>query len=179
MTYRNRRHPIFRSRTYLLAAALLATGAAAHEPEGTSVRSDDVSYGAAMAARGAAVPPMARHFMRAMADRLELSAEQRDAIRDLLERERPRMQALREEQVANRQRLLDTPIDDVAYDSVVQEVAEANGRLTAERIRGLGQLRAETYALLTPDQRARARVIRDELRLELEHRRFHGPDYLF
>jgi hypothetical protein len=96
-----------------------------------------------------------------------------------MERERPHLQALREEQFANRQRLMDTPADDVAYDSVVQEVAEANGRLTAERIRRGGQLRAEIHALLTPAQRARAREVRDELRLEMEQRRFHGPDYPF
>lgn len=179
MTYRNRRHPVLRSRAYLLAAALLATGAAAHEPQGAGVRFDAASHAAAMAAHGEAVPPMARYVMRAMADRLELSAEQRDAIRDLMERERPHMQALREEQIANRQRLLDTPTDDVAYDSVVQEVAEANGRLAAAGTRRRGQLRAEMSALLTPAQRARARVVRDELRLELEHRRFHGPDDLF
>lgn len=179
MTYRSSRHPVLRSRCYLLAAALVATGAAADEPKVASARSDAGPCGAAAAARSDAMPPMARHFMHTMADRLQLSPEQRNAIRDLMERERPRMQALREEQFANRQRLMDTPTDAAAYDSVVQEVAEENGRLTAERIRRRGQLRAEIHGLLTPDQRARAREVRDGLRLQMQQRRFHGPDYLF
>lgn len=179
MTYRNRRHPVLRSRCYLLAAALVATGAAANEPKVASTRSDAAPCGAAAAARSDAMPPMARHFMHTMADRLELSVEQRDAIRDLMERERPQMQALREEQFTNRQRLIDTPTDAPDYDSVVQEIAEANGRLTAEQIRRRGQLRAEIHALLTPDQRARAREVRGGLRPQMQQRRFHGPDYLF
>lgn len=181
MTYRRHRQPIRRRLCFLLATALLATTAVAHEPDGAAARSHvDTHRSAALTEDGArSAPPMARQFMRGMADDLGLTAEQRDAVRDLMERERPRMQALREEQFANRQRLMDASPDDVAYDSVVQEVAETNGRLTAERIRRGGQLRAEVHALLTPDQRVKAREVREQLRTRMEHRMFHGPEFPF
>ena len=163
----------------LLAAALLATTAAAHEPDGSAARPNAGDYRTATVDSDRPMPPIARHFMRAMADELELTAGQRGSIRSLMERELPRMQELREEQFANRQRLIDASPYDVDYDSVVQEVAEANGRLTAEGVRLRGQLRAEVHALLTPEQRLKAREVRETMRLRMAHRLSHGPESLF
>ena len=83
---------------------------------------------------------------------------------------------------ANRMTLMDTPSDDPVYDTVVQRVAESNGRIAAQLIRHHAQLRAEVQAVMTADQRERARALRLEMRDAMERRieqRLSGQTEMF
>jgi Spy/CpxP family protein refolding chaperone len=115
-------------------------------------------------------PIMGGGFGERFADRVGLSQEQRDVIRGLIDRGRPTAEALRDEMRANRTRLMDTPADDPDFASVVDQVAESNGRIVSQLVRHRAQLRAEIAAVMTPDQRERARVLKTEIRETVEQR---------
>lgn len=106
-----------------------------------------------------------------LAERLDLSDEQRADIRGLIERARPSLRELGDARRANFRTLRDTATDDPAYDEVVERVAQDIGRIETAMIRERSRLRAEMAALLTPDQRARAAELKATHRARVEHRR--------
>jgi Spy/CpxP family protein refolding chaperone len=117
-----------------------------------------------------------------LAQRLDLSDEQRAGIRGLIEQARPRLHQLRDARRANFRTLRDMAADDPVYDEVVERVARDNGRIEAAMIRERSRVRAEVAALLTPEQRTRAAELkaaqRDRMQRRHERRREAGNELL-
>ena len=128
----------------LFLAALVATGATAHPG------------------------PMegAEHFGRFqdMMAAVDLTPEQREAIHQIMAASRQEREALRGESRAVREGLVALNPGDSDYAVQADALADAAGQLLAWRIRAMSQIRAEVYALLTPEQRAAAAEYRREQR---------------
>lgn len=88
---------------------------------------------------------------RHLVDQLDLSADQKARIGAIVERMRPRMQALHQSGRATREQLTSLPPTDPAYASAV---ARAKTQ-ASEWIDVTSDLWAQVYGVLTPDQRAR------------------------
>lgn len=84
-------------------------------------------------------------------DQLDLTAEQKTQIQSIHEQAKPRMQAVRQSERANREQLAVMPPTDPAYAGLVAS-AKTNA---AEQIQLTSDLWTQVYAKLTPDQRAR------------------------
>ena len=129
--------------TFLAAGALLSTAG------GPSVASaaDDAT---------AAPPPPGAHGPRGpehLFSKLGLTAEQQASIKSILTAARPQSKSLHDQMQANRAKLIQTKPDDPNYANVVAEVAQANAGLASRRTTQHAELRAQTYAVLTPAQK--------------------------
>lgn len=113
-----------------------------------------------------------------IADELGLTPEQRQTIRGLFAAARPQMQALRDEFRANAEKLLATKPDDANYGNVVTEVSQASGELASRLVTEGSQLRAQVYAVLTAEQKAKLPEVEAQMKERARERfeRHHGPD---
>lgn len=107
---------------------------------------------------------------RHLVEQLDLSADQKARIGAMVERMRPRMQALHQSGRATREQLASLPPTDPAYASAV---AQAKTQ-AAEWIDVTSDLWAQVYGVLTPEQRAR---IPDLLAAEREKREARREDW--
>lgn len=97
---------------------------------------------------------------------LDLSQEQRDAIRAILEAERDAVQALRQQLRANRQAFRDAHPPTEFNEAAVRAHAEAQGKIHTELAVAAARTRAKALAVLTPEQL----VELGELRARFEER---------
>lgn len=97
---------------------------------------------------------------------LDLSQEQRDAIRAILEAERDAVQALRQQLRANRQAFRDAHPPSEFNEAAVRAHAEAQGKIHTELAVAAARTRAKALAVLTPEQL----VELGELRARFEER---------
>ncbi len=105
-----------------------------------------------------------------MADELDLSDAQRQTIRGLFESARPAMQANRDEMRKNAELLRNTEPGDKDYQSVVERVSRASGELASRAVSDGAQLRARVWAVLTPEQRVKAKAMGDKMRSRMAER---------
>ncbi len=82
---------------------------------------------------------------------LDLTADQRQQLKEIFEKARPKMQALGERARANREQLMLTAPTDRAYAALLA-TAKSNA---AEAIQQMSDLWTQAYAVLTPQQRAK------------------------
>lgn len=106
-----------------------------------------------------------------MADELSLSDAQRQTIRGLFESARPAMQANRDEMRKNAELLRNTEPGDKDYQAVVERASRAAGELAARAVSDGAQLRARVWAVLTPEQRVKAREMGNKMRDRMAERR--------
>lgn len=99
-----------------------------------------------------------------MADRLELSAEQRDKVRAIADKSRPALRAVHDKMRDNRQAMRTLMQQEKAGDSDIRKLAEARGKLVAEMTVLRARMKSEVHAVLTPAQR-------DKLKQHSEQRR--------
>jgi Spy/CpxP family protein refolding chaperone len=105
-----------------------------------------------------------------MADMLDLSKEQRDQVRAIVDKSRPQARELRDKLADNRKQLHALVQQGNAKEADVRKLADAQGKLTADLIVQHTKVRSEIQALLTPEQR-------EKLQQRFEHRgRFWGAD---
>lgn len=105
-------------------------------------------------------PRMGRHMIERMIWELDLSPEQEATIRELLDREEPRLRDLHSTMRDSRRAVMDLDTTDPAYAQTLAEASETAGRTLTEIMQLHGQLRVEIQALLTPEQRQLARELR-------------------
>lgn len=93
-----------------------------------------------------------RHMER-MADRLNLSDEQRQQLKQIHRAARPQMMSIRDAMQDNREALrkLDPAAGD--YSQRVESLAAERADLTRQMILHKGRVRSSVYAILTPEQR--------------------------
>jgi protein CpxP len=105
----------------------------------------------------AAPPPPGSHGPRGpehIFSKLGLTAEQQASIKAIMTAARPQEKSLHDQMRANRAKLIQTKPDDPNYAQVVAEVAQANAALASQRTSQHAEVRAKTYAVLTPAQKA-------------------------
>ncbi|MDQ7011774.1 MAG: Spy/CpxP family protein refolding chaperone [Mariprofundaceae bacterium] len=104
-------------------------------------------------------PGMHEKFDR-MADVLELTDEQRQQFRRIHRQARPKLQEIGEAMQDNREALHRLSPADDDYAAKVARLARKQGELVEKMIRVRSRVRAEVYAILTPDQREKAKQMR-------------------
>ena len=114
---------------------------------------------------------MGEEMLFRMLDRLDLSPEQRATVEGIVDSYRPRMKALREAVRENRKSLANSSPDDADYASVVAEASQAAATNAGELVNLSAALRGEVHAVLTEEQRAEARQLREEFRERVKQRR--------
>ena len=97
-----------------------------------------------------------------LADRLDLSAQQRTEVFAVLDESRPAMRDLRAALAEHRRAFqeLDPTADD--YQTQLQGMADEIGQLASQTVVLMGQTRSKISALLTDEQRAQAKQILQE-----------------
>ena len=90
-----------------------------------------------------------------LAQQLDLSAEQRQAIIEIVAQARPELRRLRAEARAGAERLARTRPDDASYLTLVSNTSEAASELAAERVLQDSRVRSQVFGVLTTEQKAR------------------------
>ncbi len=104
------------------------------------------------------------HRINRLADRLELSAEQRDQVRAIADKSRPALRAVHDKMQENRKSMRALMQQEKVNDSDIRKLADARGKLVAEMTVLRARMKSDIHAVLTPEQR-------DKLKQHSEHRR--------
>lgn len=100
-----------------------------------------------------------------LADRLDVSDEQRDALRRIADEQRPRMRSLHDRLRENHRALRDLDPAATDYAAGVESLAQQQGELAAEMVRARSDMRQAVHGVLTPEQREQARQLREHTRV--------------
>lgn len=150
------------------AAAVLLLASPAWAGGGRGGHDMDAGEPGGMPGMGMGMHP---RMLDRMAEELSLSDEQRQKIRGLFEAARPAMEQRREKMRADAELLRNTDPGSKDYQAVVQKVSRSAGELAASGVADAAQLRAQVWAVLTPEQRTKARAMGDKMRDRMEERR--------
>jgi Spy/CpxP family protein refolding chaperone len=151
---------------------------------GVALAAASQSLGDAAAPRGPlpVAPPglimplvMPQALLGRLADELGLTAEQRQAIRELLDQARPGLTQLHRQMQAGAELLARTAPDDPAYQSVVANVSQSTADLAAQYVLQSSQLRSQVHGVLTPAQRTRLAALEADRLAEVMERPLGGP----
>jgi Spy/CpxP family protein refolding chaperone len=107
-------------------------------------------------------------------NKLNLSAAQKQQIKDIMTAAHPQMQSLREQMRANSLKLRQTQPSDPNYASVVSQVSQTQGSLAAQMVTQRAQVRAQVFKVLTPAQQAQLATLEAEMQPH-EHGASGGP----
>jgi Spy/CpxP family protein refolding chaperone len=97
-----------------------------------------------------------------MADKLELTSDQRNSLEAILADAKGDIEALRNRQEASRERFQKVSPDASNYNSITTETANEAAELARERVLLASNLRAQTYAILTDSQREQLEKLKAE-----------------
>ena len=106
--------------------------------------------------------PLAR-----LVQKLDLTDEQRQSLRALLESSKAQRQSLHGQQRENASAALTTLPDDPGYFAMI----EKRKQLAAESIQQRSDLNVQIYALLTPEQKANVPALIEEMKTKASERR--------
>lgn len=106
--------------------------------------------------------PLAR-----VVQKLDLTDEQRQSLRALVESSKAQRQSLHEQQRANASASLNTLPDDPSYLAMI----EKRKQLAVEAIQQRSDLNVQIYALLTPEQKAQVPALIEEMKSKASERR--------
>jgi Spy/CpxP family protein refolding chaperone len=152
----------------VLWPALLTAGAVLSAAAGMS----------ASAADDAAATPPAWHHRGGpwhLLAKLDLSAAQKQQIKDIMTAAKPQMQSLHEQMHANMQKLQQLQPTDPNYGSIVAQVSQAHGSLMAQAMTQQSEVRAQVFKVLTPAQQSQLTALEAEMRSH-KHGGRGGPD---
>lgn len=112
---------------------------------------------------GTGVPAFAQKFLNRASVYLGLSDEQEAQIKAILEAEKPKVQPLIAELAANR-KALQQATDNGSFDETqVKAIADKQGETLAALIVEKERVKTQIYAVLTPEQRAKAEQFRTRI----------------
>jgi Spy/CpxP family protein refolding chaperone len=100
-------------------------------------------------------------FLDRMADRLELTTEQRSSVKTVLEKSKPQMTAIKEKMRTNRKALRELGRDG-SDDSRVQALARERGDLVANLVIERSKIRSDIQQILTDTQREQMKQMRSK-----------------
>lgn len=118
-------------------------------------------------------------MLEMMTRHLDLDDTQSQTISNILEAAKPQIDALRERGQAARKAMHELDVDDPDYGSKLQQLSTEIGAVASEATLLHGQLRADIFAELTPEQRAQAAEGREGMRDRFRHegsRRWHSSE---
>ena len=98
---------------------------------------------------------------------LDLTPEQEQSVRSILESSAQRRDAFREKQRATLEALLKTMPDDPNYPALIAEQKQ----LAADAIQFGSEIHSQIYDLLTPEQKAKVPELLAEMKARMEERR--------
>ena len=107
-----------------------------------------------------------------MLGRVGLSDSQKATIIGLLKADRPKLQAIREEERAARKALAQVQPDDANYSAALNDAASKIADAARQQVELTGQLRQSVDNVLTADQKTKLAT----LRTQAEYRRVFGGD---
>lgn len=113
-------------------------------------------------AHQAGEPSLAR-----LVQKLDLTDEQRQRVRALIDASKAQRQSLFEQQRANARASLNTLPDDPSYLAMIEQ----RKQLATEAIQQRSDLNVQIYALLTPEQKAKVPALIEEMKAKAQERR--------
>src|SRR5216684_8670593 len=148
---------------HLLTATLLTAGALLTTATGMSVAS------AADEATATQPPPPpgspGRHPHGGpwhLLGKLDLSAAQKQQIKEIMTAAHPQMQSLHEQMQANSLELRQTQPTDPNYANIASQVSQTHGSLAAQMMTQRADVRAQVFKVLTPAQQAQLSALEAE-----------------
>lgn len=112
---------------------------------------------------GGGFPPFAQKFLNRASVMLGLSDEQEAQIKAILEAEKPKVQPLIAELAANRKALQEATDNGTFDEAAVKAIADKQGNTLAALIVEKERVKTQIYAVLTPEQRAKAEQFRSRI----------------
>ena len=103
-----------------------------------------------------------------MVERLDLTKEQRDKVRAIVDKSRPQTRELRDKFSENRKQLQTLTQLGTVKESEIRKLADIQGKLMADMIVQRSKVRGEVNAVLTPEQR-------EKMQQQFGHRGWHSP----
>jgi Spy/CpxP family protein refolding chaperone len=100
-------------------------------------------------------------FMNRMADRLQLTTEQRSSVQAVLQKSQPQRANLKEKMQANRKALKELARGGNSDSSQIAELAQERGQLVADMIVQRSKVRGEIREILTDAQREQLNQMRE------------------
>jgi Spy/CpxP family protein refolding chaperone len=96
--------------------------------------------------------------------KLDLSAAQKQQIKDIMAAAHPQMQSLHEQMQANMQKLQQTPPTDPNYSNIASQVGQTHGSLAAQALTQHAEVRAQVFKVLTPAQQTQLATLEAQMR---------------
>jgi Spy/CpxP family protein refolding chaperone len=96
--------------------------------------------------------------------KLDLSAAQKQQIKDIMAAAHPQMQSLHEQMQANMQKLQQTPPTDPNYGNIASQVGQTHGSLAAQALTQHAEVRAQVFKVLTPAQQTQLATLEAQRR---------------
>jgi protein CpxP len=159
----------------LLTATLLMAGALLTTATGISIAS---AAGDATATQPPPPPgaPERHHHGGPwqLLGKLDLSATQKQQIKEIMTAAHPQMQSLHEQMHANSLKLRQTPPTDPNYASVVTQVSQTEGSLAAQMMTQRADVRAQVFKVLTPAQQGQLATLEAQMQTH-KHGARGGP----
>jgi Spy/CpxP family protein refolding chaperone len=154
----------------VLTATLLAAGAVLTAATGMSIA------GAAEEAAAPQTPPPAgthgwHHGPWHLLGKLDLSAAQKQQIKEIMTTAHPQLQSLHEQMRANSLKLEQTKPTDPNYASIAAAVSQTHGSLSAQMMSQHSEIRAQVFKVLTPAQQTQLAALEAERQAK---RQAHG-----
>jgi periplasmic protein CpxP/Spy len=95
--------------------------------------------------------------------KLGLSDAQKAQVKTIMTAARPEMQSLHEQMHANMQKLQQTQPTNANYSTVVAQVSETHGTLSAQMMTQQANIRAQIYKVLTPAQQTQLATLQAQM----------------
>jgi len=114
------------------------------------------------------------HALKQIGEELGLTPEQHQTIKGLFDQAKPGFEQLHKQMRANAELLMKTRPDDSAYQTVVANVSQSTSEITSQLVLQGSQLRAQIFAVLTPDQKSKLAGIEQRMEQRFEGHR-HAP----
>jgi Spy/CpxP family protein refolding chaperone len=106
-----------------------------------------------------------------MLSKLNLTPEQKAAVKTIMANAGPQMKSIAQEMRANSQKLHSTQPTDANYAAVVSQVTQANGSLHSQMITQREAARAQIYKVLTPAQQTQLVALQAQMKANMQARR--------
>jgi len=144
----------------VLTATLLTAGAVLTAAAAMSVASAAEQAAATQPPPG---PEGRNHGPWHMLGKLDLSAAQKQQIKDILDAARPQMQSLHQQLQANAAILRQTQPTDPNYANIASQASQTHGSLTAQMMAQRAEIRAQVFKVLTPAQQTQLAALEAQM----------------
>jgi len=144
----------------VLTATLLTAGAVLTAAAAMSVASAAEQAAATQPPPG---PEGRNHNPWHLLGKLDLSAAQKQQIKDILDAARPQMRSLHQQLQANALILRQTQPTDPNYANIASQASQTHGSLTAQMMAQRAEMRAQVFKVLTPAQQTQLAALEAQM----------------